>query len=52
MSPVPKGFERKYGLIVGHLINSGWSEADAKAKADEAAADYQKKTTPKKKKRK
>ena len=36
--PVPKGFP--YGKIIGHLINSGYSPREAKAKTEKVMADH------------
>lgn len=53
--PVPKGKEKIYGKIVGHLQNLGYSRTVAKQKADKAIADHPdlgKTKKPKKKKSK
>jgi hypothetical protein len=34
--PVPKSKEKKYGMIVGHLQNEGYSLEEAKKKTDKA----------------
>jgi len=39
--PVPKGKEKLYGKIVGHLQNLGFSYETAKNKTDKAIKDTQ-----------
>ena len=40
--PVPKGYEKKYGQIIGHLQNLGFSRDVSKAKTDKAIGDMAK----------
>jgi hypothetical protein len=48
--PVPKGKQKVYGKIVGHLQNLGYGLETAKNKADKAVKDMGKKKPKRKKK--
>ena len=41
--PVPKKYQKKYGIIVATLQKKGFSHEEAKRKTDEAIKELQKK---------